>query len=328
MQTQFKRVMGVDVASETLEVSDSEAKVQGSFPNTVSAIRKQLIAKIRSRQETLIICEATGGYEYLLVDAAHEAGIAVAIANPRQVRDFAKGHGFLEKSDSLDARIIRRFGEDVDVHLAVPRSDEEKRHQALVRRRVQLLQLIGQEQNRLGQTRDSLAREMIESTILHLKKQLKEADRLLKKLLAELATREPNVEILDSAPGVGPVTISTVLTELPELGQLNRAKISKLVGVAPILNQTGKSDKKRPVRGGRSQVRCVLYMAALVATRRNPVIRDFYQRLLRRGKPKKVALVAATRKLLTILNDMVRRQEPWNPARAERICKKEAIAAR
>jgi len=314
MQGPYKRVIGVDIASEKVDVCDSELKINGTIPNTVSSIRKQLISKVRSPQETLIVCEATGGYEHVLVDAAHEAGIPVAVANPRQVRDFAKGHGFLEKSDSIDARMIRRFGEDVELHLAVPRSKEEKHHQALVRRRCQLMQLINQEENRLRQTNDSVACEMIESTISHLKKQLEETDQRLEKLLAELATHEPRIKIIESVPGVGTVTVSTLLAELPELGQLNRAEIAKLVGVAPMLNQTGKSDKKRPIRGGRSQVRKVLYMAALVATRCNPVIKSFYQRLLRRGKPKKLALVAAMRKLLTILNDMVRNQEPWRSA--------------
>lgn len=311
VHTAYQRVIGVDVASEEIEICDSQQKIRGSISNTVAAIRKKLIAKISSPEQTLIVCEATGGYEHVLVDAAHEAGVPVAVANPRQVRDFAKGHGFLEKSDVIDARIIRRFGEDVELHLAPPRTEQEKQHQALVRRRNQLLQLIGQEENRLGQIADPLARKMIQATLSHLKTQLKEADQHLEKLLAERAKEDPKVEILSSTPGVGAVTVSTLLVELPELGQLNRTGIAKLVGVAPLINQTGKSDRKRPVRGGRSQVRNVLYMAALVATKHNPVIRSFYQRLLARQKPKKLALVACMRKLLTILNNMVRNQQPW-----------------
>jgi transposase len=312
--TAYRRVIGVDVSSETIDIYDSAGKLTGSVPNTPLDIQRSLVAKVRGRASTLIVCEGTGGYEYCLVDAAHEAGIPVAVANPRQVRDFAKGHGFLEKSDTIDAKIICRFGQDVDLHLAPQRSETEKRHQALVRRRCQLLQLINQEENRLAQTADALSREMITATLLHLKNQLKEADAHLGKLLAERAQEDPNVGILSSVPGVGPVTISTLLAELPELGQLSRTKIAKLVGVAPIINQTGKSDKKRRARGGRAQVRSVLYMATLVATRRNPVMAEFYGRLVRRGKPKKVALVAAMRKLLTILNDMVRNQQPWQVA--------------
>jgi transposase len=312
--TAFQRVIGVDVASDKIDVCDSDLRIKGAIPNTAAAIRKLVMSKIESPQTTLVICEATGGYEHVLVEAAHELGIPVAVANPRQVRDFAKGHGFLEKSDAIDARIICRFGKDVEVHLAPTRSPEEKRHQALVRRRCQILDLISQEQNRLAQTADALAQEMIQTMLSHLKTQLKLADKHLENLLAERAKQDPKVEILGSVPGVGAVTVSTLLVELPELGQLNRAKIAKLVGVAPLVNQTGKSDKKRPVRGGRSQVRSVLYMAALVATRHNPLIGKFYQRLIGRGKPKKLALVACMRKLLTILNDMVRNQQPWRSA--------------
>ena len=311
MNTVYSRVIGVDIAAENIDVNDSEGKIRGSIPNTVAAILKHFVARIQSKHNTLVVCEATGGYEHVLVDAMHEAGIPVAVANPRQVRDFAKGHGFLEKSDTIDAQVIRRFGEDVELHLAQQRSPEEKQHQALVRRRCQLLDLISQEQNRLGQTVDAYSRKMIKATLLHLKKQQKEIDGQLVKLLAERRKNDPNVQVLESVPGIGVVTVSTLLAELPELGQLNRAQIAKLVGVAPLINQTGMSDKKRKIRGGRSQVRNVLYMATLVATRRNALIKHFYQRLLARGKPKKLALVAAMRKLLTILNEMIRHQQSW-----------------
>jgi transposase len=321
MKTQFARVIGVDVASLQLDINDSAGKIKSSLPNTVDAIAKQLIQKIDDCCSTLVVCEATGNYEHLLVDACHLAGIAVCVANPRQVRDFAKGHGFLEKTDTIDAFMIRRFGEDVEVHLSAPRSPQEKAHQALVRRRVQVLGLLSQEQNRLRQTQDPFALELIKESIAQLKSQLRRINGRLAQALKERALEDPRVDILESVPGVGGVTVSTMLCEVPELGKLNRGKISKLVGVAPIARQSGKQDKKRKARGGRSQVRCVLYMATLVATRCNPVIREFYQRLLRRGKEKKVALVAAMRKLLTILNDMVRCGQRW------REINKEATAA-
>jgi transposase len=311
MKTQFARVIGVDVASSQLDINDSAGKVKSSLPNTVDAIAKQLIQKIDDRAATLVVCEATGGYEHLLVDACHLAGVAVCIANPRQVRDFAKGHGFLEKTDTIDAFMIRRFGEDVEVHLSAPRSPQEKAHQALARRRVQVLGLLSQEQNRLRQTQDPFALEMIKESIAQLKSQLKRINARLAQVLKERASEDPKADILASAPGVGGVTVSAMLCGVPELGTLNRGQIGKLIGVAPIARQSGKQDKKRRARGGRSHVRCVLYMATLVATRHNPVIREFYQRLLRRGKEKKVALVAAMRKLLTILNDMVRRGQRW-----------------
>jgi transposase len=314
LKTNYSRVIGVDVASAELEIDDSEQKIATAIPNTVAAISKKLVAKIKSPGSTLVVCEATGGYEQVLVDAMHEAGIPVCIANPRQVRDFAKGHGYLEKSDVIDARMIRRFGEDVDIHLTKQRCPEEKRHQALVRRRCQVMGLLNAERNRLAQTHDSFACELIEQTILHLQTQLKSLDDRLEALLTKRAKTDPNVNILLSVPGVGSVTASTILAELPELGTLSRAQIAKLVGVAPIINQSGKSDKKRRARGGRSQVRCVLYMAAMSAAQHNPVLKPFYARLLSRGKQTKVAQTAVMRKMLTILNDMVRNGEPWRKA--------------
>lgn len=321
MKTQFARVIGVDISSLQLDINDSAAKLPSTLPNTVDAVTKQLIQKIDDRPATLVVCEATGSYEHVLVDACHQAGIAICVANPRQVRDFAKGHGFLEKTDTLDAFMIRRFGEDVEVHLTAPRSPQQRAHQALVRRRVQVLELLSQEQNRRGQTQDSFALELIEESIEQLKKQLKRIDKQLAQMLKECAQEDPSVEVLLSVPGVGVVMTSTAVCELPELGTLNRNQIAKLVGVAPIARQSGKVDKKRTARGGRSQVRSVLYMATLVATRHNSLIREFYLRLINRGKPKKVALVAAMRKLLTILNDMVRRGQRWQEP------KKEATAA-
>lgn len=316
MNTTYGRVIGVDIASEKIDINDSHAKLGGTLANSLAAMTAGLVAKIQDKEDTLIACEATGGYEHALVDLCHAAGIPVAVANPRQVRDFAKGHGFLEKSDVIDAWMIRRFGESVELHLVPQRSAEEKAHQALVRRRNQLIGLINQEQNRAARTEDALTREMIETMLSHLKKQLKDVDRRLKKSLAERAKHDPNVDILGSVPGVGVVTVSTLLAELPELGSLNRAAIAKLVGVAPFIHQSGKSERKRRARGGRSPVRNVLYMATLVATRHNFVIKRFYQRLIGRGKAKKVALVAAMRKLLTILNDMVRRGESWRASEA------------
>uniref|UniRef100_UPI001EEE9C6A IS110 family transposase n=1 Tax=Roseimaritima sediminicola TaxID=2662066 RepID=UPI001EEE9C6A len=314
LKTTYSRTIGIDVASDKLDISDSLNKLAPTVPNTVAAVASSIVAKIKSPADTLVICEATGGYEHVLVDAMHQADIAVSVVNPRPVRDFAKAHGWLEKSDTIDAWMIRRFGEIIDIHLTPKRTAEEKQHQALVRRRCQLISLLGAEQNRLAQTQDSFAREMIEETISHLKTQLKTIDERLESLLKELAESEPKVDLLQSVPGVGPVTTSTLLAELPELGSLNREAIAKLVGVAPIVKQSGKTNHQRRIRGGRSQVRCVLYMAALSAAIHNPAIKHFYQRLLARGKPKKVAQIASMRKLLTILNDMVRNGEPWREA--------------
>ncbi len=311
MKTAFARVIGVDIGAEKLDVNDSAARLAALVPNTVAAIRTHIVALIDEKDKTLVVCEGSGGYEHVLVDALHEAGIAVCVANPRQVRDFAKGHGYLEKNDRLDAWIIRRFGEDVELNLTPPRSPAEKALHALVLRRGQLLQTQTADQNRLAQVTDSFTRTMIEESLAHLKKQLQTLAERIQAVLRELAQTEAKVNILQSVPAVGLVTTATLVAELPELGWLNRGEIAKLVGVAPLVDQSGTSDKPRQVRGGRAQVRSVLYMAALVATRHNPVIKRFYQRLLAKGKPKKLALIAAMRKLLTILNDMVRRGEPW-----------------
>jgi len=313
-QKRFQRVIGVDISSEKIDIHDSQNKLSGEVLNTFAAVKNRLLSKLDPTEDVLVICEATGGYEYVLVDSLHDAGINVCVANPRQVRDFAKGHGFLEKTDKLDAAMICKFGQDVDVHLTSKRSPQERAFQALVRRRQQVLQSLAAEQNRVPQTHDASMVELIKESIEQLKTQLKTIDQRIAVALKEQAKTDPKVEILQSVPGVAVVTTATLIAELPELGSLNRGQIAKLVGVAPMANQSGKSDKKRGAKGGRSGVRKVLYMATLVATRCNPVIKLFYQRLLSRGKPKKVALVAAMRKLLTILNDMVRNQESWRKA--------------
>lgn len=311
MKTVYARVIGVDIGSEKLDVNDSAAKISPLILNTVAAIQSHIVGKIDEKDKTLVVCEGSGGFEHVLVDALHEAGIAVCVANPRQVRDFAKGHGYLEKNDKLDARIIRRFGEDVELNLTPPRSPAEKALHALVLRRGQVLQTQSADQNRLAQVTDSFTRTLIEESLAHVKKQLQTLAERIQAVLQELAKTDPKIDILQSVPGVGIVTTATLVAELPELGKLNRGEVAKLVGVAPFVNQSSTSDKPRKVRGGRAQVRSILYMSALVATRHNPVIKRFYQRLLAKGKPKKLALIAAARKLLTILNDMVRRGEPW-----------------
>jgi transposase len=329
MKTPYTRVIGVDIGAEKLDVNDSAAKLAALLPNTVAAIQAGIVARIEDKDHTLVVCEGSGGFEHVLVDALHEAGIAVCVANPRQVRDFAKGHGYLEKSDRLDAWIIRRFGEDVELNLTSPRSPAEKALHALVLRRGQLLQTQSADQNRLAQVTDSFTRTMIEESLAHVKKQLQTLAERIQMVLRELAQSEAKVNILQSVPAIGLVTTATLVAELPELGRLNRCEVAKLVGVAPLVDQSGANDKPRQVRGGRAQVRSVLYMATLVATRHNPVIKRFYQRLLAKGKPKKLALIAAMRKLLTILNDMVRRGEPWREVAAQptQPKQKEATAA-
>ena len=305
------RIIGVDIAKEQLDVSDSEGIIKKVVKNSTAAIVKHIIRKIKNPGEVFVVCEATGGYERTLVKALNKAGICVCVTNPLQVRQFGKGLGILEKTDPIDANLLRLFGETVELRPTTPKSAEQENHEALVRRREQLLKLISQEENRLAQAWTNEVAKMIRDVINKLKKQQKVIDGLIGTFLKKEAETNETVVVLQSVPGVGQVTTSTMICDLPELGKLNHREIAKLVGVAPIVNQSGKRDRQRSIFGGRSHVRRVLYMAALAATRHNPVIKAFYNRLLARGKEKKVALVACMRKLLTILNAMVRNNELW-----------------
>lgn len=308
----YKRVIGIDISSERLDIADSQLGIDREVEYSVEAIQSKITKRIKEPEETLVVCEATGGLEYVLVDALHDAKIDVVVANPARVRDFAKGHGYFEKSDKIDARMLQLYGQQVKVSLAKPRTVEERHFIALSRRRTQLLQLVSQESNRLRQCLDAQTKSFVEEMLKLLKSQLKAVDSAIEKVLEEQAKTNPTIDIVRSVPGVGMVMTSTLVAELPELGSLSRSKIAKLVGVAPMIKQSGKSDGKRRARGGRGNVRRVLYMAALVATQKNPVINKFYIRLLASGKPKKLALVACMRKLLTMLNDMVRQQTKWD----------------
>lgn len=309
----YSRVVGVDVSSKKLDISDSANKLKPQIDNSYVAVAKEIVSKIGDRCETLVVCEGTGGYEHVLVDSMHEAGIDVVVANPRQVRDFAKGHGLLEKSDRIDAAVLEKFGRDVELHPATPPTAQQKHHQALHRRRQQLDKMIRQEKNRLSQCRDTAIIEWTQKSIETIKTQLKAVEKELQAILKEQAKTDHRIDNWSNVPGVGMITVSTLVCELPEIGKVSRQAIAKLVGVAPIINQSGNRDKKRRPRGGRSSVRKVLYMAALSASTHNEPLKAFYQRLLKKGKPKKLALIAVARKLLTILNDMARRDEAWNP---------------
>lgn len=259
------------------------------------------------------MCEATGGYEDELVDAMHQFDVAVAVVNPRQVRDFAKGHGFLEKTDKLDAAIICKFGQDVRPRPRTPPTPEQKHHRAVHRRRNQLTSLLQQEKNRISRNDDSFTKKLAETTIGAIKAELKIVDQRIAELLQQQSQTDSRIKNWQSVPGVGNITVSAMVCEVPEIGTLSRGAIAKLIGVAPLANQSGAKDKKRKARGGRGNVRTVLYMASLSASHHNPVLKPFYQRLLKKGKPKKVALIAVARKLLLILNDIARHDQPWNP---------------
>lgn len=314
----FSNVIGVDVSKDKLDfacgndVSLGSISRSGSIKNSEEQIVKQIIEPIEHPQATIVVIEATGGYEKRLVTLLHQHHVAVVVVNPRRIRDFADDIGRDAKTDPIDARVITFYGQVVKPQPQATKSEEDKKLRALVERRKQLLDLSNQESNRLLQTTDDEIRGYIQESLEYLQKQVKLIDQRLAKCIQDNTSKARKVEILGSVKGLGPVAISTFLAELPELGELNRSQIAKLVGVAPMNRDSGTKSGQRKVFGRRSYVRRVLYMATLVATRFNPWIRVFYQRLLAKRKPKKVALTAAMRKLLTIVNTLIKNDELWN----------------
>jgi transposase len=270
-----------------------------------------LVGRLRPLAPTLIVLEATGGFETAVVAALAAAGLAVVVANPRQVRDFAKATGQLAKTDALDAQVLALFAERVRPEPR-PLLDEAARGlDALLTRRRQLLEMRTAEQNRLGFAAAGAVRRDITQHIHWLERRLRDVDSDLEQVIRTSPVWRAKEDLLRSVPGVGPVVSRTLLGELPELGRLTHRQIAALVGVAPRACDSGTLRGKRIVWGGRAPVRAALYMAALVASRCNPVIRAFYARLRAAGKPAKVALVACMRKLLTIMNAMVRNGTRW-----------------
>jgi transposase len=277
--------------------------------NTVQGIA-ELVEWMQELQPELIVVEATGGYQRAVVEALFVAGLAVAVVNPARVRQFARACGLLAKTDKLDAWMLAVFGQRVQPRLYAGKSEAEKQLSALLVRRKQLEEMLKAEQNRLRTISPSL-RGSVERMIAVLKEEKKRLDEQIRELMKEQKAWHEQTQILGSAPGVGMVTTATLLAELPELDKMDRKKIAALVGVAPMNYDSGRKRGYRKTKGGRGDVRSVLYMSTLVATRYNPLIRTQYQQLLKRGKEKKVALTACMRKFLTILNAMLRDQQPF-----------------
>jgi transposase len=306
--------VGVDVSKDTLDVYRPDTCEHVKIQNTEVDING--LCNILKKKKTLVAMEATGGYETLLVKCLAKHGIDAAVLNPRQVRDFAKGIGLDAKTDPIDAQVISKFASVVKPQAMAMASDHEQKHSALVTRRCQLLELINQENNRLKQSWDDDVKESIREVLENLKKQLKNIDLQLAKMLEMDTVNKRTIEILKSVKGIGPVTISTLVAELPELGKLNRGEVAKLVGVAPINRDSGKKSGKRFIGGGRGQVRRVLYMATLAAIRHNTTVKAFYQHLKAKGKESKVAIVACMRKLITILNLLIKTDQLWDTKKA------------
>lgn len=306
--------VGIDVSKAQLDVATDPASPLRCWSNDPDGI-DALVEELRELAPTLIIMEASGGYEAAAACALAVADLPVAVVNPRQVRDFAKAEGILAKTDAIDASVLTSFGRKMRPEPRPVPDPVARELQALVARRRDLVEMITAETNRLQQA-DPAVRPSIEGHIRWMKEQLAQLDEQISRALHDSPVWRAKDKLIRTVPGVGPATSAMLLANLPELGSLNRRKIAALVGVAPFNHDSGKLKGKRTCWGGRAPVRDTLYMAALVASRHNPVIRDFYQRLLRAGKEKKVALTACMRKLLVIINAMVRADRPWAPATA------------
>jgi len=309
MATSSETYIGIDVSKERLDVAVLGEERGWRVDNTQEAIAK-LVQQMQEICPELIVVEATGGYQRAVVEGLFHAGLCVAVVNPARVRQFARACGLLAKTDKLDAQVLAVFGQRVQPKPYTGKSETEKHLGALLVRRKQVEEMLKAEQNRLRTVSSSL-RGSVERSIAFLKEEKKILDEQIQQFLAEQEAWQEQMEILKSTPGVGMVTTATLLAELPELGKMDRKKIAALVGVAPMNYDSGKKRGYRKTKGGRTNVRSVLYMSTLVATRYNPLIRTQYQHLLKRGKEKKVALTACMRKFLTILNAMMRDQQPF-----------------
>lgn len=303
-------VVGIDVAKHSFDLATNHAKEVRQFTYDQHGL-EQLVKHLQPLSPALIVMEATGGLERRLLHHLITAGFKVSVVNPRQIRDFAKAFNQLAKTDAIDARIIARFAEVVQPRTCELPEEYQQKLQALVIRRRQVIDARVREANRLDRTADADMIAMIQQAIDLYTSQLAQLDEQIAQLIDHTPPLQQRAAILRSAPGIGPATTGSLIAELPELGRLNRQQIAKLVGVAPINRDSGQMRGKRTTTAGRTSVRNALYMATLVATRRNPTIRAFYLRLISNGKSKMVALVASMRKFLTILNLMIARHTPW-----------------
>lgn len=302
--------VGIDVAKQSFDLAATHDKLVRHFTYDQHGL-KQLIAELKPLAPTLIVMEATGGLERRLLHHLITHGFKVAVVNPRQVRDFARAFNQLAKTDAIDARMIAAFAQVVQPRPCELPEKLEQKLQSLATRRRQIIDGRMRETNRLERTHDAEVIAMIQQIIELYTQQLTRIEQQIRQIIEQSPTLQQRAAILTSTPGVGPATTSALIAELPELGRLNRQQIAKLVGVAPINRDSGQMRGRRTTTAGRTAVRNALYMATLVATRHNPMIRGFYQRLLANGKSKMVALVACMRKLLVTLNVMIRRQTQW-----------------
>lgn len=308
-----KRFIGIDVCKRLLEVAAHGSDYHFRCPNQESAFA-ELIAELVLLKPKRIVLEATGGLEIPVAAALYAVGLPVVVVNPRQVRDFAKALGQLAKTDKLDAAVLAHFAAAIQPPLRPVKNAAELELDALVTRRRQLVEMLAAEKTRLSTTATSVVRAEVQTHIDWLKERLATIDTQLRAQIKNSPIWHVKDDLLQSVPGIGPVVALSLVANLPELGKLNRQQVAKLVGIAPLNRDSGSLRGTRHIYGGRSSVRTALYMATVTAVRCNPVIKEFYQRLLARHKPFKVAIVACMRKLLSIVNVMIKTQTPWKLA--------------
>lgn len=311
----MQHVVGIDIAKYHFDLHLLPEDKTAHYRNDSQGIRqcRQWLAQVQPQG---IVLEATGGYELALTSELQAVGLPVIVVNPRRVRDYARSMGLVAKTDRIDARVIAEFATSPRLVLRELPDKPTRQRKALIARKEQLVEMHVAERNRLEHALERSVAKSIRRVLKLLEKQIASVDEKLAELIAADQGLQRNVEILDSAPGLAPATAIMLVTQLPELGHANRRQIAALVGLAPMNRDSGQFRGKRMTGGGRSRVRSALYMPTLAAIRCNPRIRRFYQRLVANGKPKMTALVAAMRKLLTILNTMIQKNQSWKPENA------------
>lgn len=309
----MEHFVGIDVAKDRLDVHLRPSGESFAVPRHGAGLAG-LVERLQALAPALVVLEATGGYETVVASALGAAGLPLAVVNPRQIRDFARATGKLAKTDRLDAAAIAHFAEAVRPPVRPIADGQAQALGELVARRRQVIEMIVAETNRRRMATQRRVIRAIDRHLAVLQAELAELDGDIDAAIRGTPAWQADADLLRSVPGIGPATLRTLIAELPELGHLTRRKIATLVGLAPINRDSGSLRGRRTIAGGRSTVRTALYMAALVASRRNPVIAPHYRKLRHAGKPAKQALVACMRKLLVILNAILRDRKPWQPA--------------
>ena len=308
-----KLYIGIDVSQDTLDMAAYPTGQIWQYKNIKNGIAK-IVVKLKSLKPEIIVMEATGGLEIPLKDALDEAGLAVFVANPKRIRDHARSMGVLAKTDKIDAKVMADFAAKTELTPQPPSDKSERELDSLLTRRNQINDMLTAERNRLNQHLAPDVQADINEHILWLEGRIKSLDKEIKSKIEHNPAFKAKSDLYRSMKGVGKVFSSTLIAKLPELGRLNQREIALLVGLAPINKDSGKLRGKRMIQGGRAMVRKAAYMPVLSAIRYNPVIRDFYQRLIAKGKLAKVALVACMHKMITILNSMAKNNTPWRCA--------------